>query len=116
MMNIFKKFKDNRGQSVLEYFIIAVIVVTAAAGMSVSIRRGAQAIIKEAADQIGKQEDAEIAGSDKDSGHLIGARTITRSDTKTTQADFPGGTTTSYNDVVVTTNRAETGLGFTPTN
>lgn len=48
----------NKGQSIMEYAIIIGIVVIALSAMQVYVRRGIQATIKVAADQLGPQEYA----------------------------------------------------------
>ncbi|GAI08601.1 unnamed protein product, partial [marine sediment metagenome] len=49
---------NNRGQAVFEYAIIIGIVVLALGTMQVYLRRGIQAGIKIAADELGRQEDS----------------------------------------------------------
>lgn len=55
MGNIF----NNKGQSILEYAIIIGLVVAGLTTMQLYIKRGIQAGIKVAADELGRQEDAE---------------------------------------------------------
>lgn len=51
---------NNKAQSIMEYAIIIGLVVAGLSAMQVYIRRGIQAGIKVAADELGNQEDAEI--------------------------------------------------------
>lgn len=47
------------GQSILEYAVVLGLVVVALSAMALYFRRGIQSVIKVAADEVGKQEDAE---------------------------------------------------------
>lgn len=49
--------EQQRGQSILEYAILIAVVIAALTAMQVYAKRGIQAGIKTAADQIGTQED-----------------------------------------------------------
>ena len=50
---------NNKGQSLIEYSFIIGLVVIALSAMQVYIKRGIQAGIKVAADEVGRQQDAE---------------------------------------------------------
>ncbi len=50
---------NNKGQSTIEYAIIIGLVVAGLTAMQVYIKRGIQATIRVAADELGNQEDAE---------------------------------------------------------
>lgn len=54
-----KSIFNNKAQSIMEYAIIMGLVVAALTTMQVYIKRGIQAGIKVAADEIGRQQDAE---------------------------------------------------------
>lgn len=56
---MFRLLRHNRGQSILEYGVILGIVALALGMMQVYLRRGIQAGIKVAADEIGLQKDSE---------------------------------------------------------
>ena len=50
---------NNKGQNIIEYALILGVVVLALSAMQTYIKRGIQAGIKVAADELGQQEDAE---------------------------------------------------------
>lgn len=50
--------KKSGGQSISEYTLIVGIVAVAIIGMQVYMKRGIQAVIRVAADEVGSQEDA----------------------------------------------------------
>lgn len=56
-MNI-ETISHNKGQSILEYAIILGLVAAALTTMQVYLKRGIQAGIKVAADELGRQQDA----------------------------------------------------------
>ena len=57
---MFRLLRHNRGQSILEYGVILGIVALALGMMQVYLRRGIQAGIKVAADEIGLQQDSVV--------------------------------------------------------
>jgi Flp pilus assembly pilin Flp len=58
-MKIRDILKKRKGQGIIEYAIILGLIVAALSAMRVYIKRGIQAGIKVAADQLGSQENAE---------------------------------------------------------
>jgi len=56
---------NNRGQNIIEYTLILGIVVLALSAMQTYVRRGIQAGIKIAADELGPQEGVEETDPDK---------------------------------------------------
>ncbi len=52
------------GQSIAEYVILIAIVSAVLVGMQVYMKRGIQAVVRVAADQVGSQEDANETAKD----------------------------------------------------
>lgn len=52
--------KRSRGESITEYVVLIGMVTMALIGMQVYLKRGIQGVVKYAADELGRQEDAEI--------------------------------------------------------
>lgn len=81
--------KFRKGQSIVEYTVIIGLVVAALTTMQVYVRRGIQAGIKIAADELGPQEDAGETDPQK------GTKSASEINTKTTSAQrirlFKGG-------------------------
>ena len=78
---MFLTFRHKHGQVVFEFAIILAIVATALAMMQLYLRRGVQAGIKIAADELGKQEDS--VEHDMEKGTVSEA--LTRMDSKSSR-------------------------------
>lgn len=81
--------KNKRGQSILEYVIIIVVVVGALIAINIYMKRGVEGKLRESTDQIGEQFD--IADSQTDI-------TRTRSGTSTQTVVGGGESTTATAD------------------
>ena len=69
-----KEGLKRKGQSLAEYAIVAGIIAIVLASMGTGFRRSVQSVIKEVADVMGFQHDAEQA-SDPENGYLVCATT-----------------------------------------
>lgn len=106
--------KRDKGQSLLEHIMLASIVIGALVVMSVFIRRGIQAAVKVAADQIGRQNEAEFR-EDATSGYLVNSYTSTRSRSTKTTLQRPSAADSLgylYDDRVRQETRTLSNLGF----
>ena len=74
-----KKRKNLHAQGVLEYIMLVGIIVVALISMTQAIKRGAQSIIKEGADQLAAQQNADQSFSNT-TGYLDSQNTISADD------------------------------------
>ncbi len=67
------KLRASRGQSLAEYSVVIAFVLAAAIGMQVFAKRGLQARIKTATDQLGSitVNNAKVAGGDSTAAHPV---------------------------------------------
>lgn len=70
---------NKKGQSIIEYTVILGLVVAGLMTMQAYIKRGIQATIKVAADELGRQEDAEELDPEKGTKSASEINTRTRS-------------------------------------
>jgi len=86
--------RRSKGQSTLEYALIVAVVVGALVAMNVYMKRGLQGRLRESADQIGEQFDANnttINRTTTRTGTTV--QTVNAGTTTTHQGDGSGGTT-----------------------
>lgn len=105
-------FKNsNHAQIILEYTVIAGVIVMVLLAMNVMIKRGVQGMIKVVADQVGNQINAEQRFDE--SGHMESQYTTTRTSLDKTTREFGGVTTYEYDDIMTLDTTTVSNLGFT---
>ena len=110
-----------RGQSIVEYTMIAGIVTLVLYYMGTGIKRGVQSLVKITADQVGNQQNADQDFNDIQSGYMVASNSSAQDASNKQVAEFgyiptSGNAayvaTTVYNDYSdVVTNLSPTG-GF----
>jgi len=90
------KYREERGQTFVEYTLLFGIVVAIIVALSPLMRRGIQATVKSVADQVGIQQDAEQKGGD--SGKIDLAYTEGRAKKKKTRIERVGKIQYQYDD------------------
>ena len=63
--------RTRRGQSILEYTMIAGIITLVLFYMGTAIKRGVQSLVKITADQVGNQQNADQDFNDIQSGYMV---------------------------------------------
>lgn len=112
-MKLKKKNRRNfRAQGVLEYIILIGIIVVALIAMTQAIKRGAQSIIKEGADQLAAQQNADQSFGNT-TGHLDGQNTVSSDDRQKQIIERVGIINYVQDDASFTFMNSSTNMGFT---
>jgi len=106
--------KNHRGQSLLDYLILIGIVASALFAMNTSFRRGIQAVIKGAADQIGDQAKSEQDFEGR-SGYLEASQSTVDTSNHREVEDRFGSNTYRMNSSEDSTSSSVINAGFTET-
>lgn len=105
-----RKFRNRRAQTLLDYILLLGIVSTVLFAMNTSIRRSIQAVVKGAADHIGRQEE-----SDQDfegrSGFLVESVTDARTTRNRQTSDFLGALDYNVDETTTIKTNSLTNLG-----
>ncbi|MFA5144929.1 MAG: hypothetical protein WC723_02870 [Candidatus Omnitrophota bacterium] len=96
---MFKQF--TKAQSLVEYSIILAVVLAALMGMQLYMKRGLQAGVKVAADQLGSQESADVLINFKRQANTVSNTTALKSGVVRTQVS-EGGSQTKATDITDT--------------
>jgi len=100
------KILKGRAQSISEYAIVLMLVAVAISGMTIYMKRGVQAGIKDVADLIGDQKDYEDFDPLKGAKSNSDIHQYTNSSTRTEKA--LGGGATTYTDSSSSSNGTST--------
>ena len=105
--------KRRKAQSIGEYVLVVMIVVTAAMAMFPMVKRGTQSLLKVGADQIGSQGGAEQNFS-AESGYTENLTTNTQGSSQSDVTELGGTFDTRSFDESNTITNTLTNMGFTP--
>jgi len=103
-------FINKNGQSILEYAAIVLLAVAALSAMQLFMKRGIQAAIKVAADELAPQRNAELVMDINKGGYLAKSDSATNTEQSLRQRGFGGAaknyvlgekTSTLVNDVYI---------------
>ena len=111
-MKLKKKNRRNfRAQGVLEYIILVGIIVVALIAMTQAIKRGAQSIIKEGADQLAAQQNADQSFSNT-TGYLDSQNTVVADDRQKQVVERVGIINYVQDDASYSLMNSSTNMGF----
>ena len=107
-----KKRRNLHAQGVLEYIMLIGIIVVALIAMTQAIKRGAQSIIKEGADQLAAQQNADQSFSNK-TGYLDSQNTASADDRQKQIIERVGIINYVQDDASLGFMNSSTNMGFT---
>ena len=107
-----KKRRNLHAQGVLEYIMLIGIIVVALIAMTQAIKRGAQSIIKEGADQLAAQQNADQSFSNK-TGYLDSQNTASADDRQKQIIERVGIINYVQDDASSVFMNSSTNMGFT---
>ena len=109
--NLFRKFAQISGQSIVEYSLLIGIVIAVGVVLSPMVKRGTQGMVKIVADEVGIQNQAEHQGD----GGLISSQTRVDLDQAQTKDEWRSGTvhsvSTNYDEQTTTETISHSDLG-----
>ena len=107
-----KNRRNLHAQGVLEYIILTGIIVVALIAMTQAIKRGAQSIIKEGADQLAAQQNADQSFSNT-TGYLDSQNTVSSDDRQKQIVERVGIINYVQDDASYSLMNSSTNMGFT---